>query len=393
MRNIVVQAGSSAGPADRVVEICEHKGLGHPDTITDAVCEAASRELSLAYRSAYGAILHHNVDKGLLVGGRSEPRFGGGRILAPAKIVIAGRATRVDARVEPALTAIAAARRHLTIDLGFPEASFEVSAEIGEGAANLKEIFSRQGEMPLSNDTSIGVGFAPYTALEALVLSTADLLASPAFRKSFRCAGLDFKVMGLRNREAVTLTVALAIVGRHVSSVRDYFVQKDAMRAYLAARAPSGTTVQINTLDDTDAKDESGIYLTVSGTSAEMGDDGQVGRGNRASRLITPARPMSLEACAGKNPVSHVGKIYNVLAMTIAREIHEKVPASRWVNVELLSAIGAPIDRPQIAAIEIGPAAALTAEVERCVNALVDERLRRITDVTDLVLAGCVSLF
>ena len=393
MRNIVVQAGSSAGPADRVVEICEHKGLGHPDTITDAVCEAASRELSLAYRSAYGAILHHNVDKGLLVGGRSEPRCGGGRILAPAKIVIAGRATRVDARVEPALTAIAAARRHLTIDLGFPEASFEVSAEIGEGAANLKEIFSRQGEMPLSNDTSIGVGFAPYTALEALVLSTADLLASPAFRKSFRCAGLDFKVMGLRNREAVTLTVALAIVGRHVSSVRDYFVQKDAMRAYLAARAPSGTTVQINTLDDTDAKDESGIYLTVSGTSAEMGDDGQVGRGNRASRLITPARPMSLEACAGKNPVSHVGKIYNVLAMTIAREIHEKVPASRWVNVELLSAIGAPIDRPQIAAIEIGPAAALTAEVERCVNALVDERLRRITDVTDLVLAGCVSLF
>ena len=393
MRNIVVQAGSSAGPADRVVEICEHKGLGHPDTITDAVCEAASRELSLAYRSAYGAILHHNVDKGLLVGGRSEPRFGGGRILAPAKIVIAGRATRVDARVEPALTAIAAARRHLTIDLGFPEASFEVSAEIGEGAANLKEIFSRQGEMPLSNDTSIGVGFAPYTALEALVLSTADLLASPAFRKSFRCAGLDFKVMGLRNREAVTLTVALAIVGRHVSSVRDYFAQKDAMRAYLAARAPSGTTVQINTLDDTDAKDESGIYLTVSGTSAEMGDDGQVGRGNRASRLITPARPMSLEACAGKNPVSHVGKIYNVLAMTIAREIHEKVPASRWVNVELLSAIGAPIDRPQIAAIEIGPAAALTPEVERSVNALVDERLRRITEVTDLVLAGCVSLF
>src|SRR5512139_1729263 len=118
MRNVVVQAGSSAGPADRVVEICEHKGLGHPDTITDAVCEAASRELSLAYRSAYGAILHHNLDKGLLVGGRSEPRFGGGRILAPAKIVIAGRATRVDARVEPALTAIAAARRHLTIDLG-----------------------------------------------------------------------------------------------------------------------------------------------------------------------------------------------------------------------------------------------------------------------------------
>jgi S-adenosylmethionine synthetase len=393
MRNIVVEAGTSAGPADRDVEICEHKGLGHPDTITDAVCEAASRELSLAYRSAYGAILHHNVDKGLLVGGRSEPRFGGGRILAPAKVIIAGRATRVDAQVEPAATAIAAAKRHLTIDLGFPETSFQISADIGEGAANLKEIFARQGEIPLANDTSIGVGFAPYTALETLVLSTAGLITSPAFRRSFPSAGLDFKVMGLRNRDAVTLTIALAIIGRHIASVRDYFAQKDTIREHLAAHVPGGTTVQINTLDDPAAKDESGVYLTVSGTSAEMGDDGQVGRGNRASRLITPARPMSLEACAGKNPVSHVGKIYNVLAMTMAREIHERFPASRWVNVELLSAIGAPIDQPQMAAVTIGPAAALTAEVENSVRAMVDQRLHRITDVTDLVLAGRVSLF
>lgn len=393
MRNIVVEAGSSAGPAGRDVEICEHKGLGHPDTITDAVCEAASRELSLAYRGAYGTILHHNVDKGLLVGGRSEPRFGGGRIVAPARIIIAGRATRIDERVDPAATAIAAAKRHLSSGLGFPGTSFEVSTAIGEGAANLKEIFARQGEIPLANDTSIGVGFAPYTALEALVLSTAAMLASPVFRKSFPCAGLDFKVMGLRNREAVTLTIALAIIDRHVASVREYFEHKDAMLDYVAAGAPAGTTVRINTLDDPGAKDESGVYLTVSGTSAEMGDDGQVGRGNRASRLITPGRPMSLEACAGKNPVSHVGKIYNVLAMTIAREIHERVPASRWVNVELLSAIGAPIDRPQVAAVEIGPAAVLTPEVERAVRAIVEERLQRITDVTELVLAGAVSLF
>lgn len=393
MRNIVVEAGSAAGPAERDVEICEHKGLGHPDTITDAVCEAASRELSLAYRSAYGVILHHNVDKGLLVGGRSEPRFGGGRILAPAKIIIAGRATRADARVEPAATAVAAARHHLAVELGFAEASFDVTAEIGEGAANLKEIFARQGEIPLANDTSIGVGFAPYTALESLVLSTAELLGLPAFRKSFPCAGLDFKVMGLRRGAAVTLTIALAMIDRHVADVGDYFAKKEAIRAQVAARAPSGTTVQINTLDDPGAKGESGVYLTVSGTSAEMGDDGQVGRGNRASRLITPARPMSLEACAGKNPVSHVGKIYNVLAMMIAREIHERVPAPAWVNVELLSAIGSPIDQPQVASVEIGPAAALTPDVERTVKVIVDERLQHVTDITDLVLAGGVSLF
>ena len=124
-----------------------------------------------------------------------------------------------------------------------------------------------------------------------------------------------------------------------------------------------------------------------------MGDDGQVGRGNRSSRLITPARPMSLEACAGKNPVSHVGKIYNVLATMMAYEIHQRIPASHWVNVKLLSAIGERIDQPQVAAVEIGPVAVLTPDVERSIRAMVDERLQRITTVTELVLARRVSLF
>ncbi len=393
MRNIVVEAGSSAGPAEHDVEICEHKGLGHPDTITDAACEAASRELSLAYRGAYGAILHHNVDKGLLVGGLSEPRFGGGRIVTPAKLIIAGRATRVDDRVDPSATAVAAAKRHLTVELGFPESSFEISAEIGEGAANLKEIFARQGEVPLANDTSIGVGFAPYTELETLVLRTAALLESSAFRASFPSAGLDFKVMGLRSDDSITLTIALAMIDRHVDGVRDYLAKKAAIRDHVSARTPAGTRVRVNTLDDPAADDESGLYLTVSGTSAEMGDDGQVGRGNRSSRLITPARPMSLEACAGKNPVSHVGKIYNVLATMMAKEIHERIPASRWVDVKLLSAIGEPIDQPQVASVEIGPAAVLAPDVERSIRTMVDERLQRITEVTELVLARRVSLF
>jgi S-adenosylmethionine synthetase len=100
---------------------------------------------------------------------------------------------------------------------------------------------------------------------------------------------------------------------------------------------------------------------------------------------------MSLEACAGRT-VSHVGKIYNVLAMTIAREIHERVP-SRWVNVELLSAIGAPSTARKWPPSKGQAAAALTPEVERAARAIVDERLQRITDVTELVLAGRVSLF
>ncbi len=60
-------------------------------------------------------------------------------------------------------------------------------------------------------------------------------------------------------------------------------------------------------------------------TSVEMGDDGATGRGNRGNCLITPMRPMSIEAIAGKNPVNHVGKIYNVIAQQVAEETGDLV--------------------------------------------------------------------
>ncbi len=66
-------------------------------------------------------------------------------------------------------------------------------------------------------------------------------------------------------------------------------------------RPPGGKwPVHVNTADDIKKKS---VFLTVTGTSAEMGDDGSVGRGNRCNGLITPNRPMSMEATSGKNPI------------------------------------------------------------------------------------------
>jgi S-adenosylmethionine synthetase len=391
-RNIVVAPASCVPVESRPTELCEHKGLGHPDTITDAVCEAASRELSAAYRGVCGRILHHNLDKGLLVAGRSAPRFGGGTLLEKVHITIAGRAMRV-AGVDPAHVGADAARRQLAASLRCSPDVFEVATEIHEGAANLREIFARGDEIPLANDTSFGVGFAPFSTLERTVLEAGRLLASPELRVTFPCAGDDFKVMGLRVHRETRLTIALAFVDRHVGRVQEYFGRKQEIRDYLGARLEGGPEIRINALDNPEARDESGIYLTVSGLSAEMGDDGQVGRGNRASGLITPARPMSLEATAGKNPVSHVGKIYNVAAMRIAAAIHERIGETESVTVQLLSAIGAPIDRPQLASIEISPGDALTEGVRSEARNIADSHLARIGDITDLVLAGKVRLY
>src|SRR6266699_582001 len=88
MRNLVLSALASSDD----VEVVERKGAGHPDTICDALAETLSRNLCREYQSRFGRILHHNVDKALLCGGRAMPAFGGGSLIAPINVYLAGRA-------------------------------------------------------------------------------------------------------------------------------------------------------------------------------------------------------------------------------------------------------------------------------------------------------------
>lgn len=326
-------------------ELCEHKGEGHPDSLCDGVAEAVSQALCAAYLRAYGEIRHHNVDKALLIGGRSRPRFGGGEVEAPMRIVIAGCADPLPAPAEVSELAKTAARAYLRSALRHGPDRFDIEAAIRVGAPQLRRTVVHAG-IPLANDTSFGAGHAPCSRLEQAVLDLSSLLRGGEFRQAFPAAGDDLKVMGRRIDGEIGMTVALAFVDREVRSVDDYFALKAAMESWLTARLAEPCSVRINTLDARDAGDESGIYLTVTGTSAEHADDGQVGRGNRVNGLITPSRTMSLEAAAGKNPVSHVGKLYNVLALEMARALRVNIPELCEVSVQLLSAIGEPVDRP-----------------------------------------------
>jgi S-adenosylmethionine synthetase len=69
MDDIHIQEMRDPTVAEAEVEIVERKGLGHPDTLCDAAMEHISQALSEAYLERFGAILHHNCDKGLLVAG------------------------------------------------------------------------------------------------------------------------------------------------------------------------------------------------------------------------------------------------------------------------------------------------------------------------------------
>jgi S-adenosylmethionine synthetase len=146
------------------------------------------------------------------------------------------------------------------------------------------------------------------------------------------------------------------MVGRHVTSLADYQEKKTAVQsvALRAARNAVGADADVEVVvNAADGDSPESLYLTVTGLSAEAGDDGQVGRGNRANGLITPYRPMSLEAVAGKNPVSHVGKLYNLLANRIAQAVVIELEAVEQAECYLLSQIGHSIEDPQLLDVKI----------------------------------------
>ena len=149
--------------------------------------------------------------------------------------------------------------------------------------------------------------------------------------------------------------------------------------------------VKLNAADD---MKHGSYYLTVTGTSAEQGDDGNTGRGNRVNGLISPMRQYSMEATAGKNPVNHTGKIFNAVAIIAAQEIVKEIPRVKEAYVRVLSRIGRPIDQPQIAsAALILQEGSSVSSVRADVESILDESLRDIKNVTKLILQKKLVLF
>jgi S-adenosylmethionine synthetase len=346
--------------SEHEVEIVERKGLGHPDSICDAIMERVSIELSREYLREFGVILHHNIDKAFLVAGNAEIRLGGGRITEPMRLIFGDRATYEmnGKRLPIEEIAINTARRWIKENLRFVDPSEHVryDVQIKPGSPELVDIFSR--EVPGANDTSAAVGYAPLTETERLVLLTERHMNSPAFKQAFPEAGEDIKVMGCRRGDELNLTAAVAFVDRFIDSEKTYFARKQKMHeaveeyARSEAKALRKITLGLNTLD-VPGRGLGGMYLSVTGTSAESGDSGQIGRGNKVNGVIALNRPMGTEAAAGKNPVSHVGKIYTIMTHQVADRIYREVPGIREVYVWLLSQIGSQIDQPKVAAAQV----------------------------------------
>ncbi len=390
---ITINRSSNTWPSESSIEIAERKGKGHPDTIMDYIVEECSKELSKYYLENFGYILHHNIDKGLLVGGKSIPKFGGGHVLEPIKILVAGRATvRIESHEIPIGEIILnSSKKWLKENIRFLDVENHVIIDyaIKPGSVDLTSIYKIGKDIPLANDTSIGVSFYPYTDLEEIVYKTEKLLNSESIKEKMPFIGEDIKVMGIREGEKIELIVAAAFIDKYISSLEEYIDKKDRIKEIIEKEVlrdyPYNFEITINAADK---YEENIVYLTVTGTSGESGDDGQVGRGNRVNGLITPCRPMSMEATAGKNSRSHVGKIYNVFAKELSKKIYEEFNVKNEVIV--VSRIGHPITQPAILNINI-----YDNYDENKIKALVKEHLTKefFEELQKRIIEGKLELF
>lgn len=390
---LVIEALRQAPVAARRIELVERKGLGHPDTICDALVEAVAVALNRMYRERTGAIQHYNIDKALLAAGQCAKGFGWGEVTRPMTLFVGDRATLeangvrlpVEETMREAVDAWLAA--HLPrVRAG---KDLEVRSLLAPGSVELRGIFDAPAAVA-ANDTSGGSGFAPFTPTETLVGAVEAFLNGAAFKTRFPDTGEDVKVFGVRQDDRLTVTIAMPLVSTATASEAAYFARKEEILAALAARfrdAPLAVAWRLNNLDAR-GRGADGTYLTVTGTSAEDADSGQVGRGNRVGGLIAFARPSSGEAVAGKNAVAHPGKIYSLLSQHLAAKVHARCPALLEVYVHLMARIGEPIDRPWTAVQVILPDGVALGDVEPAIRDVVEAELARVPAFREEILRG-----
>ncbi|MGW0897830.1 methionine adenosyltransferase [Streptomyces goshikiensis] len=405
-RRLTIETGI---PEPDATTIVERKGLGHPDTLADHLAERLSRAYSHHTVQRFGAVLHHNFDKLALLGGASEVRYGAGRMTAPVRVLVNGRAAPtcggdkipVEEIVEAEVRAFFAERLpevsdHIDITFNITSNSSPGAVLTGDAVPDRTRWFNprsvddlRERRVRLSNDTSLGTGWAPENAFESFVRELANHFSGESdFTLSHAWCGSDVKLMGYWDGEQADIVLCVPQKSRHVDSRAEYVRNAETVLAechrMAALRLPGAPARFRLNARDVPEKDE--LYLTHTGSSIESGDEGVVGRGNRVNGLITPLRPMNLEGANGKNPVYHVGKLYNIAAQRLAQRLHEATDGH--AEVHLVSTTGQRLDQPWRILVRLSSP---NAEADK-VQALVAEALEGFPALTDELVSDGIVL-
>ena len=212
------------------------------------------------------------------------------------------------------------------------------------------------------------------------------------FKKLHPYVGTDIKVMSRRMKNRVDITVCIPFVATHTPSKEFYFEKLRSLEDLIKQLVVSefgqfDVTVSLNTRDNPSKSD---YYLTLTGSAIESGDEGVVGRGNRYNGVISFTRHMSMEACCGKNPVYHVGKLYTAVCSLISNEIFSLVGLETYVY--LTSQIGRSLSDPWSACVEIcgGNATPLQRQM---IEEIIERNLANANETTQKIVRGELKLF
>jgi S-adenosylmethionine synthetase len=409
-----IELDSRANIDRSATEVVERKGVGHPDTLADRIAEQVSQTYAAYCLDNFGIVLHHNADKTALLGGRSAVRFGGGELVEPVIALVNGRFSAqyegqsipVEDIVHQAVRRVLdetlvhfdsqtdlriMCRNNTSSSPGFVRSSGGVVAEGGTRS----RWFAPRGpqdvtsaDRPHSNDTSCGVGYAPKSRLEQFVLSAERLARAAGDTVVPGSVGSDVKIMATRVGARLRLVAAVPVVDATVPDLATYQeVLATVTRELTAAAAAEGYEPEV-VLNARDKPEVPELYLTVTGSSIESGDEGVVGRGNRCNGLITPMRVMSIEGACGKNPVYHIGKVYNVLAERVAERLHERTGCHAAVT--MVSTTGAPLSEPGfLSVVHSGP----DRLSESLVKSVLDECVQQLPEIREHLIRGKIALY
>lgn len=392
-------------------EFVERKGIGHPDTLSDALAEKLSINYSNYTLKKFGAVLHHNFDKVGLLGGASYVAFGKGYLIKPIRILLNGRASTKfgDENIPVKEMLISWSKEFMKSRFPMidPERDLEFHYNLSNQSSpgKTEEFESTNAprkfwfeprdlnDLPevkklISNDTSLGVGYAPYSRLEQLVLNIERRLNSAEYKKNNPWIGSDIKIMGFRNGNNFGITMCIPQIANHVHSVTEYKENmKKANKEILRIAKKLGVgqlELNFNTRDNFETME---LYLTAIGSSIESGDEGLVGRGNRINGVISPTKPMSMEGACGKNPVYHIGKVYYVTANEISKKIYKKFNISN--EVALISQSGRDLLDPWAIFVTIPE----NFSDHHLITELVENEVKSIPTITKMLLSGKIELY
>lgn len=346
-------------PMNVPLEVVERKGRGHPDTLTDGLAEELSVRYCLYTLERFGSVLHHNFDKVGLLGGSSDAQLGEGRMLAPIRVLLNGRASArfhdevipLQALLQEWATAFLIRElpmlhpdRHLTFHYNVSGANTAGYPAMDFSPRSRADLF--QAQQVLSSDTATVCVQYPPTPVERMVLAVEQHLTSDDYREARPWLGSDIKIMACGTPNRISITACVPQIAAHVADLNAYRANLERVRADIQSLVElhlSGIRVdlRLNTLDD---YERGSLYLTVLGSCIESGDEGMVGRGNRPSGFISVLQPFSGEAACGKNPVFFPGKVYTAAGKEFARRLHETTGAR--IDVWLMSQEGRPLADP-----------------------------------------------